>query len=428
MRVTRDLDLAEECVQDAFAKALTAWGDAPPANPGAWLTTAARNRALDVLRRESTLRSKLPLLVVDDEPAPDDPFPDDRLRLLFTCCHPALDPQAQVALALRLLCGLSTAEVARAFLVSEPTMAARITRAKKKIAQARIPYRIPSARDLPERLDAVLAALHLLFTTGHSAPVGDQPVRDDLVARALDLTQLLRTLLPAPEVLGLEALILLTDARRATRVDADGRVVLLADQDRSRWDADQIERARGLVQQALAAGPGRYALQAALAAVHAEAPTYAETHWREIVGLYDLLLERWPSPVVQLNRAVAVGMVAGPQAGLDALEPLGAEPALATYGYLAVARAEFLADLGRTTEAREALEEALLLTDNAAQRRLLEERLSDLEAPQERHGEQGGHTDHRPEGGVAVGGAEQPAAEPHRPADQQRAEDDPQAP
>ncbi len=380
VRVTRDLDLAEECVQDAFAKALTTWGDDPPRNPGAWLTTAARNRALDVIRREATLRTKLPLLVMDEQD-PQGPFPDDRLRLLFTCCHPALDPQAQVALSLRLLCGLSTLEVARAFLVSEPTMAARITRAKKKIAQARIPYRVPGTDDLPERVDAVLAAIHLLFTTGHSAPAGDQLVRHDLVTRALDLTRMLGTLLPLPEVTGLEALIMLTDARRATRVDDAGRLLLLEHQDRSQWDHAQIGQALDLVRQALTGDPGRYALQAAIAAVHAEAATYEDTDWREIVGLYDLLLHQWPSPVVHLNRAVAVGMVAGPQAGLDALAPLGDEPVLAAYAYLPVARAHFLTELGRTEEARTAYEEALLLTENAVERAYLAEKLSGLEAP-----------------------------------------------
>jgi RNA polymerase sigma factor (sigma-70 family) len=378
VRVTRDLDLAEECVQDAFAKALTTWGDDPPRNPGAWLTTAARNRALDVIRREATLRSKLPLLVMEPQDE-SGPFPDDRLRLVFTCCHPALAPEAQVALTLRLLCGLSTAEVARAFLVSEPTMAARITRAKKKIAQAHIPYRVPAEEDLPERVDAVLAAIHLLFTTGHSAPTGDQLVRHDLVARALDLTVMLRSLLPLPEVTGLLALILLTDARRATRVDDDGRLLLLEHQDRSKWDHDQVAQGLALVRQSLHADAGRFALQAAIAAVHAEAPSYDETDWREVVGLYDLLLHRWPSPVVRLNRAVAVAMVAGPEAGLEALDPLGDEPALATYGYLPAARADFLRRLGRYDEARTSYEEALFLTENAVERRFLTERLSDLE-------------------------------------------------
>jgi len=381
VRVTRDLDLAEECVQDAFAKALTTWGaDGVPRNPGAWLTTTARNRALDLVRREATLRAKLPLLVMDEaEPATaHDPFPDDRLRLVFTCCHPALAPEAQVALALRLLCGLSTAEVARAFLVSEPTMAARITRAKKKIAQAGIPYRVPAAAELPERVDAVLAALHLLFTTGHTAPGGDQLVRHDLVTRALDLTRMLHGLLPLPEVAGLLALELLTDARRATRLADDGRLILLEDQDRSRWDRAQIDEGLTLVRGCLTATPGRFALQAAIAACHSDARTWDETDWREVVALYNLLEQRWPSPVVALNRAVAVGYAVGPAAGLLALEPLAAEPALAGYGYLPAARADLLRRLGRYDEARVAYDEALLLTENAVERRFLSDRLAAL--------------------------------------------------
>jgi RNA polymerase sigma factor (sigma-70 family) len=382
VRVTRDLDLAEECVQDAFARALTAWSaDGVPDRPGAWLTRTARNRAVDLLRREATLRTKLPLLVAEEVAPPLDPdsFPDDRLRLVFTCCHPALAPEAQVALALRLLCGLSTAEVARAFLVSEPTMAARITRAKKKIAHAGIPYRVPSARELPERVDAVLAALHLLFTTGHTAPVGDQLVRHDLVTRALDLTRMLHGLLPLPEVAGLLALELLTDARRATRVAADGRLLLLEEQDRSRWDRAQVEDGLALVRTALTSGPpGRYAVQAAIAAVHADARTWEETDWNEVVALYGVLEQRWPSPVVRLNRAVAVGYASGPEAGLTALEPLLAEPALAGYGYLPAARADLLRRLGRDEEARAAYDEALLLTENAVERRFLEGRLAEL--------------------------------------------------
>ena len=382
VRVTRDLDLAEECVQDAFAKALTAWTeDGVPRNPGAWLTTTARNRAIDLVRREATLRTKLPLLI-DDDVAPDldtDAFPDDRLRLVFTCCHPALAAEAQVALALRLLCGLSTAEVARAFLVSEPTMAARITRAKKKISQARIPYRVPSATELPERVDAVLAALHLLFTTGHTAPGGDRLVRHDLVGRAVDLTRMLYALLPMSEVAGLLALELLTDARRATRVADDGRLQLLEEQDRARWDREQIDEGLALVRQALSTSPpGRYGVQAAIAAVHADAKYWDDTDWREVVALYGVLEQHWPSPVVRLNRAVAVGYADGPDAGLAALEPLLSEPALAGYGYLPAARAEWLRRLGRNEQARTAYEEALLLTENTVERRFLGERLAAL--------------------------------------------------
>ena len=383
VRVTRDLDLAEECVQDAYAKALATWTTSGvPTKPGAWLTTVARLRALDLLRRDTVLRSRLPLLVQDeaDEPVEPEGFPDDRLRLVFTCCHPALAQEAQVALTLRLICGLSTAEVARAFLVSEPTMAARITRAKKKIAAARIPYRVPSPDQLPERITAVLDVVHLLFTTGHTAPAGADLVRADLVERSVDLARMLRLLLPGDaNVAGLLALLVLTDARRETRVDQDGRLLLLADQDRSRWDHTAIGEGVALVREALRLRPpSRYALQAAIAAVHAEAPSWERTDWAEIVGLYDALVVIWPSPVVALNRAVAIGLANGPAAGLAELDALTAEPQLAGYGYLASSRAEFLHRLGRDDEARTAFEEALLLTENEVERRFLEERLASL--------------------------------------------------
>ena len=378
VRVTRDLDLAEECVQDAFAKAVTAWQDEVPAKPGAWLTTVARNRALDVLRREQHLQRLLPLLVEDEVIPEEHP---DLLRLVFTCCHPSLALESQVALTLRLLCGLSTADVAKAFLVSEPTMAARITRAKKKIAQARIPYRVPDPEELPARVDAVLAVLHLLFTTGHTAPTGDQLVREDLVQRALDLARMLHALLPTPEVSGLLALILLSHARRSTRVAPDGSLLLLEHQDRSQWDRAVLDEGLLLVRGALQQGrPGRYALQAAIAAVHADATTYDETDWREIAALYALLQAHWPSPVVALNRAVAIGLGAGPEAGLRALATLDDEPTLAAYSYFPAARADFLRRLGRTREARTAYEEALLLTENEVERSFLEGRLSGLDA------------------------------------------------
>ena len=384
VRVTRDLDLAEECVQDAYARALAAWADrGVPAKPGAWLTTVARRRALDLLRREVTLRRALPLLV-DDEPtaATGASFPDDRLRLIFTCCHPSLATEAQVALTLRLLCGLSTAEVARAFLVSEPTMAARITRAKKKIATARIPYRMPSVAELPERTEAVLAVVHLLFTTGHTAPAGADLIRRDLVERALDLARMLRTLLPDDaDVAALLALILLTDARRETRVGPDGRLLLLAEQDRSRWDAAQIAEGIDLVEEALRRRPrSRHTLQAAIAAVHARARSWPDTEWARVVDLYDTLAQVWPSPVVALNRAAALGFARGPQAGLAALEQLSAEPQLAGYGYLPAARAAFLAELGRVAEARQAYQEAILLTENSVEREFLAGRLAGLES------------------------------------------------
>src|SRR3954462_8789899 len=322
VRLTRDLDLAEESAQDAFAQALTSWAaDGVPAHPGAWLTTVARRRALDALRHETVVRRTLPLLVADDvEPAVDEivtegegEIPDDRLRLVCTCCHPALSRETQVALTLRLVCGLTTAEVARAFLVSEPTMAARLTRAKKKIASARIPYRVPAADDLPARIDAVLEVVHLLFTTGHTAPAGADLVRRDLVERALDLARMVRTLLPGDaDVAGLLALVLLTDARRETRVDAAGRLLLLEEQDRSRWDRAEIAEGIALVREALGRRPpGRFALQAAIAAVHAESPSWEATDWAEVVALYDLLEQIWPSPVVALNRAVAVGFARG---------------------------------------------------------------------------------------------------------------------
>ena len=388
VRVTRDLDLAEECAQDAFARALATWPAAGiPARPGAWLTTVARRRALDVLRREAALRRALPLLVVDEaveaaEPEDSSAIADDRLRLVFTCAHPALHPDARVALTLRLMCGLTTAEIAKAFLVAEPTMAARLTRAKKKIALARIPYRVPDAAQLPERLDAVLTVVHLLFTVGHTAPSGPDLVRTDLVERARDLARMLRQLLPAdPDVAGLLALIELSHARRLTRTDGSGRLLLLEEQDRARWDQAAIAAAVPLVREALRARPpGRFALQAAIAAVHAEAPSYAETDWREIVALYGVLLERWPSPVVALNRAVAVGLADGPAAGLAALEPLGSEPALATYAYLPAARADFLRRLGRYDEAATAYAEAALLTDNDVERAFLRSRYDEVRA------------------------------------------------
>ncbi|WP_410872213.1 RNA polymerase sigma factor [Nocardia sp. A7] len=389
VRLVRDFDLAEECVQDAYATALTAWAnDGIPARPGAWLTTVARRRGLDLLRRDSTFRRTLPRLVVDEPVADaadlalaalDDPaIPDDRLRLISTCCHPALAPQAQVALTLRLVCGVTTAEVARAFLVSESTMAARITRAKKKIAVAAIPYRVPSVRELPQRLDSICAVIHLLFTTGHTAPAGDALVRADLVDRSVQLARMMHALVPDdPTVTGLLALILLTDARRAARVDDDGNLCTLEHQDRARWDRAAIVEGIALVKRALP-HTDRYTLQAAIAAVHDEAPTWADTDWREIIGLYRLLLRDSPSPVARLNHAIAVGLGGNPAQALALLDPLGAEPALATYGYLDAARAAFLADLGRTDDAIVAYESALLLTDNAVERAFLRSKLRAL--------------------------------------------------
>jgi len=390
VRVAGNLDVAEECVQDAFVAALATWTErGVPGNPGAWLTTTARNRALDVRRREQSLRRKLPLLVGTD-PAPDPAdgeeagmIPDDRLRLVFTCCHPALAREAQVALTLRLVCGLTTSEIARAFLVSEPTMAARITRAKHKIAAARIPYRVPPAHELPDRLDAVLTVVHLLYTTGHTAPQGQALVRADLVERALDLARMLHTVMPDErEVRGLLALLLLTDARRATRTDAGGRLLLLEEQDRSRWDQQAIVQGRELVRTALRPSrPGRFALQAAIAAVHAEAPSYAETDWREVLALYNVLLAVWPSPVVALNRAVAIAVVEGPAPGLAALDAIADDPRLAAYPYLAATRADLLRRLGRTQDAAHAYQAALSLTANTAERDFLAQRLAEVTDP-----------------------------------------------
>ena len=405
-RVTRDLDLAEECVQDAYVAALGAWSRGGiPRNPGAWLTTTARRRALDALRRDRTLRAKLPLLIdpgpppAGDGPAwpggtgPDggsgagwaaegDVIPDDRLRLVFTCCHPALAREAQVALTLRLVCGLTTGEIARAFLVSEPTMAARVTRAKKKISAARIAYRVPAAAELPERLDAVLTVVHLLYTTGHTAPAGNDLVRADLVDRAIGLARMIRELMPDErEARGLLALLLLTDARRDTRADAGGRLLLLADQDRSRWDRGAIDEGTALVAGALrGASPGRFALQAAIAALHAEAPSYSETDWPQLLQLYGELLRAWPSPVVALNRAVVRAMVDGPEPALAEIAGLERDGRLAGYRYLPAAKADLLRRLGRNAEAARAYQAALELTDNAAEREFLSRRITEVSA------------------------------------------------
>ena len=382
VRVTRDLDTAEEAVQDAYVQALTTWArDGVPTRPGAWLTTAARNNALNVLRRRQTLVTKLPLLLepeTTEAPEPDT-IPDDRLRLIFTCCHPALAPEARIALTLRLVCGVATADIARAFLVAEPTMAARLTRAKKKIAAARIPYTVPSAADLPERVDTVLTVLHLLYTTGHTARSGEDLVLDELTGRALDLARLLRLLLPDDrEAAGLLALLLVHHARRATRTDAHGRLLRLDEQDRSRWDTASISEADRLVVAALTAGaPGRFTLQAAIAALHAQAPSYDETDWPQILKLYDTLLRVWPTPVVALNRAVAVSMVDGPEAALAEVEALEHDGRLAGYHYLLATKADLLRRLGRDAEAANAYQAALAISDNSAEREFLAERVKE---------------------------------------------------
>ena len=388
VRVTADLDLAEEAVQDAFVSALTSWRDnGVPDNPAAWLTTAARRRAIDVIRRDVNLRNKLPLILereaTEPDPMDDDDegvVPDDRLRLVFTCCHPALSNEAQVALTLRLVCGLTTPQIARAFLVSEPTMAARITRGKKKIRVARIPFRVPSADDLANRLDSVLTVIHLFFTAGHTATSGDFLVDRALVERSVDLARLLHQLLPdEPEVQGLLALLLLSDARSPARLDSAGKLVLLEDQDRALWVREQIEGGSELVTAALSRRPpGRFALQAAIAAVHDEAPTFGDTDWFEILGLYNTLFIVWPSPVVALNRSVALGMLFGWEEALTAVDAIVAEGTLDDYPYLSATRADVLRRLGRSEEAATEYRRALALVDNATERAFLESRLANL--------------------------------------------------
>ena len=391
-RVARDLDLAEECVQEAYAAALTAWrSHGIPTSPVAWLTTTARRRAMDAIRREHMLRSRLPLLVVPEETVPDTEEPadvvaDERLRLIFMCCHPALAQDAQLALTLRLVCGVATGDIARAFLVPEPTMAARLTRAKKKISAARIPYRVPGAAELPDRLRAVLGVIHLLFTTGHTAPSGASLIRTDLMDQAMHLARMLRDLMPDErEVWGLLALLLVTDARRTTRVDSQGRLLRLEEQDRSQWDRAAIAEAHDLIVDGLRGGrPGRYVLQAAIGSLYAEAPTYDETDWPQIVTLYDELLSVWPSPVVALNRTVAVAEVHGPMRALAEVEELERGGRLAGYQYLPAIKADLLQRLGRTDEASVVYRQALELTRNEAEREFLAMRLADTSRPEAR--------------------------------------------
>jgi RNA polymerase sigma factor (sigma-70 family) len=392
VRVARDLDLAEESVQEAYAAAMQAWIRAGiPDNPAAWLTATARRRAVDAIRHDSALRSRLPLLVVPEkeEAVPSEltsgqaedhgeAIPDDRLRLIFTCCHPALAQEAQVALTLRLVCGIATEDIARAFLVSEPTMAARITRAKRKISTARIPYRVPRFAELPDRLRGVLSVIHLLFTAGHTAPSGPSLVRADLVDRAISLARMLRQLMPDDtEVRGLLALLLVTDARRATRVDADGRLIRLQDQDRSQWDSAALAEAHQEIVGCLRAGlPGRYVLQAAIASLYADAPSFAETDWSQLVELYDRLGDVWPSPVVKLNRAVPLAMVAGPEVALAEVDKLERDGRLADYQYLHAVKADLLTRLGLTKQAADAYRRAHDLTTNEAERAFLADQIA----------------------------------------------------
>jgi RNA polymerase sigma-70 factor (ECF subfamily) len=374
VRLTRDLDLAEDCTQDAFVQALRTWPDGIPSNPGGWLTTVARRLALDRLRRETNLWRKLPLLV--EEPGEVEQ-PTDPLRLVFTCCHPALARESQVALTLRLICGLTTREVAAVLLISESTAAARITRAKKKIAAAGIPYRIPADHELPKRLDVVLTVVHLVYTAGHVA-AGSALTRTDLTGRAVELARMLERLMPdEPEPQALLGLLLMTEARGDARVSADGELVLLADQDRSRWDAQMLAEGVSRATAALERGHGRFALQAAVAGLHVTAPSWSRTNWGQVVRMYDAMLVSWPTPIVALNRAAAHSLVPGADLNtvLDELDALSKEAALATYAYLPATRADVLTRLGRTEEAAEAYREAIQLTANETERRFLTARL-----------------------------------------------------
>jgi RNA polymerase sigma-70 factor, ECF subfamily len=380
VRLTRDLDLAEDCTQDAFVQALRTWPDGIPSNPGGWLTTVARRSALDRLRRETSLRRKLPLLVEDPVGPGDVEQPTDPLRLVFTCCHPALARDSQVALTLRLICGLTTREVAAVLLISEPTAAARITRAKKKIAAAGIPYRIPSDHELPARLDAVLTVVHLVYTAGHVA-AGSELTRADLTGRAVELARLLVRLMPGEaEPQALLGLLLMTEARGGARVSEDGELVLLAEQDRSRWDVRLLAEGVSRATAALEQGQGRFALQAAVAGLHMTAPSWERTDWAQVVRMYDAMMVSWPTPIVALNRAAAHSLVPGAdlEAVLAELDALSNEPALKSYAYLPAARADVLARLGRAREAAEAYETAITLTANETERRFLTHRRSSL--------------------------------------------------
>jgi RNA polymerase sigma-70 factor, ECF subfamily len=387
IRVLGDFDLAEDALQDAFAAALRQWPrDGVPSNPRAWLVSTGRFKAIDAVRRRARFDASVAELALtleahatQPEFRDDQSIEDDQLRLIFTCCHPALPPDGRIALTLRELCGLTTEEIARAFLTAPPTLAQRIVRAKSKIRDAKIPYQVPSRAELPERLDAVLHVVYLVFNEGYSATVGESLTRHDLSAEAIRLGRLLHELLPEPEVTGLLALMLLHESRRAARTHPDGDLVLLEEQDRALWDRAMIAEGVELVRRSLSSGrAGPYALQAAIAALHAEAPSVAETDWSEIVGLYDVLMRVRPSPVVELNRAAALAMRDGPHVGLRQVEAILARGDLHEYHLAHAARAELCRRVGRPEEARGSYERALQLARQEPERRFLRRRLEEV--------------------------------------------------